>query len=58
MSTWLFIQIYFYLTAYKIHGCIKRSPISAGQIKKKKRIKRDKIKIMNIICKNTFNLHF
>ena len=24
-----------YLTAYKMHGCIKRSPISTEQIKKK-----------------------
>ena len=49
-----------YLTAYKKHGCIWRTQISAGQIKKKKQstnIKHDEINIMNIINDNTFNLH-
>ena len=51
-----------YLTAYKTHRCIRRSPISTGQIKKKilvkisTNIKRDKINILNIIHGNTFNL--
>ena len=46
--------------AYKTHGCIRRAPISAGQIKKNKQstnIKRDEVTIMNIINDNTFNLH-
>ena len=50
-----------YLTAYKTHESIRRTPISAGQIKKKKQqstnIKRDEINIMNIINDNTFNLY-
>ena len=44
--------------SYKTHGCIRRTPISAGQIKKKiTNIKRDEINIMNFINVNTFNLH-
>ena len=37
-----------YLTAYKTHGCIKRTAIPAGQIKKKQstNIKCDEINIM------------
>ena len=30
-----------YLTVYKTHKCIKRTPISAGQIKKKKKRKEN-----------------
>ena len=43
-----------------MHGCIRRTQISAGQIKKKQStvIKRDEINIMNIINDNIFNLHF
>ena len=39
--------------------CLPHTPISTGQIKKKKstNIKRDEIDIMNIINDNTFNLH-
>ena len=52
-----------YLTVYKTHRCIRRTPISAGQIKEKTNkkqqlmayIKRDEIDIMNIINDNTFN---
>ena len=39
-----------------MHGCIRRTPISAGQIKNTN-IKRKEIIIMNIINDNTFNLH-
>ena len=55
-----------YLTAYKIHGCIRRTLISAGQINKNKKtatkkqstnIKLDAINTMNIINDNSFNLH-
>ena len=52
-----------YLTAYKTHGSIRRTPISAGQIKKTEKtqqsthLKRSEINIMNIINDNTFNLH-
>ena len=38
--------------AYKMYGCTRRTPTSAGQIKKKKQctnIKRDEITIKNII---------
>ena len=45
---------------YCIWQHIRRTPISAGQIKKKKKnanIKCDEINIMNIINDNTFNLH-
>ena len=48
---------------YKAHGCIRRTPISAGQIKEKillkqcTYIKSDKINIMNIFNDDTFNLH-
>ena len=50
---------YWYLMAYKIHGCRRRTPISAEQIKKKQstNIKCDEIDIMNIINDKTFNLH-
>ena len=44
-----------------MNWCIKRTPISAEQIKKKKKkstnIKREEISIMNIINGNTFNLY-
>ena len=44
--------------AYKIHGCIRHTPISAEQIKKKKKTQStDETNIMNIINDNTFNLH-
>ena len=33
-----------YLTAYKMYGCIRRTPISAGQIKKKRKKKKKKRK--------------
>ena len=48
------------LTAYKTHGCIRRTPIKAGHFNEKKtiNIKRDEIHIMNIINDNTFNLHY
>ena len=50
-----------YLMAYKMHGCVRHTPISAGQIKKKTNqstnIKCDEISIRNIINDNTFNLH-
>ena len=44
---------------YCIWWCIRRTPVSAGQIKKKEiiNIKHDEINIMNIINDNTFNLH-
>ena len=31
----IFYKHFLYLTSYKTHGCIRRTPISAGQIKKK-----------------------
>ena len=42
-----------------MQGCIRRTSISAGQIKKKQsaNIKHDEINIMNIINDNIFNLH-
>ena len=45
--------------AYNMPRCIRRTPISAGQIKKKQstNIKCDEINIMNIINDNTFNLY-
>ena len=45
-----------YLMPYKMHRCIRHTPISAGQIKKKQRT-NIKCDIMNIINDNTFNLH-
>ena len=49
------------MTAYKTHGWIRCTPISAGQIKKRTKlstnIKRHEIDIMNIINDNTYNLH-
>ena len=45
---------------YHIGWCIRHTPISAEQIKKKTQstnIRRDEIIIMNIINDNTFNLH-
>ena len=56
----LFLMWIPYLTAYKTHGGLRRTSISAGQIKKKKKstnIKRDGIDIMNIINDKTFNQH-
>ena len=50
-----------YLTVYKTHVCTRHTPISAGQIKKKKLStisKHDETNIMNIINYNTFNLHY
>ena len=41
---------------YKMHKCIKHIPISAGEIKKKKKKSTDikhEINIMNIIIDNT-----
>ena len=40
------------MTAHKTHGCIRHTPISAGQ---STYIKRDEINIMNIINDKTFN---
>ena len=42
-----------------MHGWIRRTPISAGQITKKQstNIKREEINLMNTINDNTFNLH-
>ena len=51
------------MTAYKTHGCIRRTPISAGQNQEKNlaeqsvTIKRDEINVMNIINDNSFNMH-
>ena len=59
LRAWLLLicNILLYLTAHMIHRCIKRTPISVGQIKKKSaHIKSDEISIMNII-NSTFNLH-
>ena len=44
---------------YCIWWCIRRTPISAGQIKKEEMTnnKCDEINIMNIINDNTFKLH-
>ena len=42
--------------AYKTHGCIRRTPISAEQIQSTD-IKRDEINIIDIINDKTFNLH-
>ena len=45
--------------AYKTLGCIRRTPISTEQIKKKQSTytKRNEINIRIIINDNTFNLH-
>ena len=43
-----------------MHKCLRRTPISAEHLKKKKtslNIKRDGINIRNIINDKTFNLH-
>ena len=56
-------QKYTILKARKTHGCIRRTPISDGQIKKKNLVKQStnikhyEINIMNIINNNPFNLH-
>ena len=45
---------------YETYGCIRRTPISAEQIKKKKKktnIKHDEINMLNIVNDNTFNLY-
>ena len=47
------------INIYCIRWCIRRTPVSAGQIKKKEitNIKHDEIIIMNIINDNIFKLH-
>ena len=57
--TWMHRYIS-YLTVYKTHGCIRRTPISGRADLEKKQssnIKCDKINTMNIIKDRTFNLH-
>ena len=43
--------------AYKTHGCLRRTPILAVQIKRSTNIKRDEINMMNIIGDNSLNPH-
>ena len=58
-TCWEQIKQILHLTAYKSHGCIRRTPTLAGQIKKKQstNIKYDEINMINIINDDTFNLH-